>query len=71
MVDIRHRTLTPDRVVELWPSLTPEVREQPVTLVEASAEPDSPLDLTAEEEKLLADACEDFRQGRVLGAKEY
>ena len=64
-------TVTLERIVELWPLLTPEARGELVTLAEVSAEPDSPLELTAEEEKLLAQARDDYRQGRVLDAKEY
>jgi hypothetical protein len=64
-------TITPERIAELWPALSPEARQQIAEIVEADAVKDMPLDLSAEEERLLAQALDDFKQGRALNAGEY
>ena len=64
-------TITPDRIVELWPSLSEEARAKLVGIAESIAEPDMPLDLSPEEELLLEQAREDFRQGRTISLDEY
>ena len=62
---------TPDRIVELWPSLPQEARQQIVEIAESSVAGEAELELTPEEEVLLEQAREDFRLERVLSAKEY
>ena len=62
---------TPDRLIELWPSLPQEAREQIVEIAESSVAGEAELELTPEEEVLLEQAREDFRLGRTLSAKEY
>ena len=64
-------TITPDRIVELWPSLSSEVRQKIVELAETGAAREAPLDLSHEEERLLSSARDDFRQGRTLSLEEY
>ena len=64
-------TITPERIVELWPVLSPEARRQIAEIVEAGAAKDMPLDLSDEEERLLAQARDDFKHGRTLDAGEY
>lgn len=62
---------TPDRIVELWPSLSPEARERLVRIAEGSANANSPLNLSEHDEQLLAQAREDFRLGRTISLDEY
>jgi hypothetical protein len=64
-------TITPDRIAELWPALSPEARRQIARIVEADAGKEMPLVLSDEEERLLAQARDDFKCGRVLDAGEY
>jgi hypothetical protein len=63
-------TITPERIVELWPALSLEARRQIAEIVEAGAGKDMPLDLSEDEERLLAQALDDFKQGRALDAGE-
>ena len=62
---------TPDRLIELWPSLPQEAREQIVEIAESSVAEEGELELTPEEEVLLEQAREDFRLGRVLSMEEF
>ena len=62
-------TVTPDRIVELWPHLSDEAREKLVEIAEEDA--GDSLQLTPEEERLIEQSREDFRQGRVLDEDEY
>jgi hypothetical protein len=64
-------TITPDRIVELWPVLSLEARRQIAAIVEADAGKEAPLNLSSEEERLLAQAQDDFRHGRALDAGGY
>ncbi len=64
-------TITLDRIVELWPSLSPEARRQIAGIAEACAGKDTPLGLSDEEERLLVQARDDFKHGRALDADEY
>jgi hypothetical protein len=64
-------TITLDRIVELWPSLSPEARRQIAGIAEACAGKDMPLGLSDEEERLLVQARDDFKHGRALDADEY
>ena len=63
-------TITLDRIVQLWPRLSEEEREKLVEIAESIAEADSPLELSPEEEILLEQAREDFRQGRTISLDE-
>jgi hypothetical protein len=63
-------TITPDRIVELWQSLSEEARVKLVAIAESIAEADTPLELTPEEELLLEQAREDFKHGRTLSLDE-
>ncbi len=63
--------ITPDRIAELWPALSSEARRRITEIVEADAGNDVPLDLSDEEERLLAQARDDFEHGRALDAEEY
>ena len=62
---------TPDRIVELWPSLPQEARQQIVEIAESSVAGEAELELTPEEEVLLEQAREDFRLGRTVGMEEF
>ena len=64
-------TITPNRIAELWPALSPEARRQIAEIVEADAGKEVTLNLSSEEERLLAQAGDDFRHGRALDAGEY
>lgn len=64
-------TITPERIVELWPTLSPEARQQIAEIAESNAGNDMPLDLSEEEERLLAQARDDFKHGRALDSAEY
>ena len=62
---------TLDRIVELWPSLSHEARQEIVEIAERSASRELALALSDREGRLLARALEDFRQGRALDADAY
>ena len=64
-------TITPDRIVQLWPSLSEEARKKLVEIAERIAEADVPLELSPDEEKLLEQAREDFKHGRSLSLDDY
>lgn len=64
-------TNTPDRIVELWPRLSEEAREKLVEIAESIAEADTPLELSASDEKLLRQAREDFKHGRTLSLDDF
>ena len=64
-------TITSDRIVELWPSLSTEAREKLVTIAERIAGTDEPLELSPDEERMLAQARDDFAQGRTLSMGEF
>jgi hypothetical protein len=63
--------LTPNRIVELWPSLPDAARRELIELAEINAGSSKPLDLTSEDERLLGQARDDFKQGRTLSMDEY
>ena len=48
-----------------------EARQQIVEIAESHVAEEVPLELTAEEERLLEQAQEDFRQGRTIGMEEF
>lgn len=62
---------TPQRILELWPSLPDEAREALTEIAEASAGPHRALELTPEERAALAASFADFAAGRVLDEAEY
>ncbi len=64
-------TKTPDRVVELWPSLPEATRRTIVDIAESIASREAPLNLTPDEERLLAQARDDFKHGRALTMDEF
>ena len=64
-------TITPDRIVELWPALSLEARQRISEIAESNAGKDVPLDLSDEEQQFLARARDDFKHGRVLDTDEY
>lgn len=63
--------IDPERIAELWPALSQEARRQIAAIVEADAGKEVPLNLSREEERLLAQARDDFRHGRALDTVEY
>jgi TRAP-type C4-dicarboxylate transport system substrate-binding protein len=62
---------TPDRVVELWPSLPEAARKTILDIAENTSPREVPLELSKEEERLIEQAQEDFRHGRVLTMDEF
>jgi hypothetical protein len=64
-------TINLDRIIELWPTLSPEVRQRIGEIAERNAGGDIPLDLSDEEQQLLARARDDFKHGRALDTDEY
>ena len=63
--------ITPDRIIELWPNLSEEARQHIVEIAESDLAPEAELELTAEEEALIEQGREDFRQGRTLSLEEW
>ena len=63
--------ITPGRIVELWPRLPQEARQQIVEIAESSVAGEGELVLTADEEVQLEQAREDFRLGRTLSMAEF
>ena len=64
-------TITPERIVELWPPLSQEARQKIAEIAEGDSSNDLPLELSDEEERMLARARDDFKHGRALDADEY
>ena len=64
-------TLTPDRIVELWPNLSEAAREKLVEIAESIAQADTPLTLSSAEEALLAQSREDFAHGRTVTLEDF
>ena len=62
---------TPDRIIELWPMLSPEARAQLTEVAESIAVPILPLHLTDDERAQIEQAREDFRAGRILSEENY
>jgi hypothetical protein len=62
-------TLTIDRIVELWPTLSEETKARLIEIAERCSD-DEGLLLTAEEEALLEQSREDFREGRVVSLED-
>ena len=63
--------IDPARIAELWPALSHEARRQIAAIIEADPGKEAPLHLSDDEERMLAQARDDFRQGRALDAGEY
>ncbi len=61
---------TPQRIVELWPSLTESQREALVDMAETAAKPGALLQLTNEETAALQRSKEDFNASRTLSLAE-
>jgi hypothetical protein len=61
---------TPQRIVELWPSLTESQREALVDMAETVAKPGALLQLTNEEAAALARSIDDFTAGRTFSLAE-
>jgi hypothetical protein len=64
-------TKTPDRVVELWPSLPEAARKTVVDIAERTSPREAPFELTPDEERLLEQGQEDFRQDRTQTLDEF
>jgi hypothetical protein len=64
-------TITPDRIIELWPTLSAEARRRIAEIAESDSGKDVPIDLSVDEQKLLAQARDDFEHGRALDTDEY
>ena len=62
---------TPNRILELWPSLSPEKRAALLDMAEIIAAPVEPHSLTAEERAALDRSREDYNSGRVLDEDAY
>ncbi len=63
--------IDPLRIVALWPTLSLDARRQIAEIVENDTSKEMPLELSAGEERLLAQAREDFKNGRALDTDEY
>jgi hypothetical protein len=64
-------TKTPDRVVELWPSLPEAARKTIVDIAERTSPREAPFELTPDEDRLLEQGQEDFRQDRTQTLDEF
>lgn len=64
-------TKTLDRVIELWPNLSEEAREDIVEIAEAKAVGTGPRDLTPYEESMVEQSLNDFKHGRFMDNHEY
>ena len=64
-------TITPDRIVELWPSLPEEAREKLVELAERIAQNSGRFEFAAEELAGIERGREDFIHGRTFSLPEY
>ena len=62
---------TPDRIVELWPSLSEDARQKIVDMAESSAVNAGTYDFTAEELAGIERGREDFQNGRTSSLPEY
>jgi hypothetical protein len=62
-------TTTPQRIVELWPSLSEEARRT-LTEIAENATDGAPLQLTDGEAAALERSREDFKAGRALSFDE-
>ena len=63
--------VTPDRIVELWPRLSPDARDKLIEFAESVADDDHPLELTAEDEAGIDQAKRDFDEGRTLSFDDF
>ena len=62
-------TTTPQRIIELWPTLSEEARKA-LTDIAESAINQTPLELTVEEAAALQRSREDFAAERTLSFEE-
>ena len=62
-------TTTPQRIVELWPSLSEEARRS-LTEIAENASGHLPLELTEDEAATLDRSRQDFQAGRTLSFDE-
>ena len=62
---------TPDRIVELWPSLSEDARQKIVDMAESSIVNAGTYDFTAEELAGIERGREDFQNGRTSSLPEY
>jgi hypothetical protein len=67
--EVEIMTTTPQRIVELWPSLS-EAARQALTEIAENATGQAPLELTDEEAAALARSREEFKSGRALSFEE-
>ena len=64
-------TISPDRIVELWPSLPEEARLKIVELAERSAATSGTVEFSADELAGIERGREDFKHGRTQSLPEY
>ena len=64
-------TPTPQRIIELWPALTPEAQSKLVEMAEQLVAPRHMRKLTAREMAAVDRSRADFAEGRVLDDIEY
>lgn len=68
-------TITPQRLLDLWPALSPERRAELVETAERMAAPVAdgmkPVEFTADELAAIEQGSEDFKHGRTLRLDEF
>ena len=62
-------TITPHRIIELWPTLSEEARKT-LTDIAESATSQAPLKLSTEEAAALERSRQDYKAGRTLSFEE-
>ena len=62
---------TPDRIVELWPSLPEDARQKIVDMAESSVVNSGSYEFTTEELAGIERGREDFQNGRTSSQPEY
>ena len=62
---------TPQRIIDLWPALSPEAQSKLVELAEQLVVPRHKRKLTARELATVDRSRADFAEGRVLDDTEY
>ena len=61
----------PNRILELWPQLSPDKQAAVLDLIETIAIRSPPLELDASEHAALEQSKADFEAGRVYNEQEY
>jgi hypothetical protein len=65
------KTNTVERIVELRPSLPETTRAAIADMAENAPQRELELDLTAEDDRLIEQAQDDFKHGRTLTLEQY